>query len=611
MMNKQTGSVSLLNKLKVVDVSSEVSFYSLSLLLFLISVVYFYFFGKGLIFFQENNSLFIFSSDYLKQFTAKPGGLLIYAAGFLTQFYYVQLAASVIISLLIFTICLVINRIIRILNDRFSFSAFFVLLPACGLMLLQTRYDFRLYHILGFLLVLAWFLLYLLNDSRMMRILIISIFPLVYYIAGSFVLVFIGLFLVYNLLKQKGNLRFILSGYLIAISVATFFIFRDYLFYQPSFLLLRFPLLINDTSRLTKYLTVLSVFFILIPLFTMLKNERRLALISGVALFPLIIFMLLGSYDKEADSVMGFEKMIYMHNWDGVIRENEKLQSSNIVVQYYYNLALSEKGELCSRMFFGKQSSGSTALTLSRDDEYSSRSMYFYYAIGLSGEAHHLAYEQMVQHGYRPENIKMLIRTEMIRADYRVAERYINVLKKTLHYKHWAEKYEKMLNRTDLVLADPELGLRIRQLPRQDFFVVTDDFQNLDMLVKDNPYNRVALEYKIAKLLLEKDLMELGSEIRRLKDAGYSGIPRHIEEAIVSLVNVTKEFPDMGGLKISRDTDQRFLKYFSDIRPFRGDRKLAEKGIKKTDKNTFWYYLQFGLLRNNNLKKGPADNSIY
>jgi hypothetical protein len=317
------------------------------------------------------------------------------------------------------------------------------------------------------------------------------------------------------------------------------------------------------------------------------------------------------NYDPERARIMLFEKMAYKRDWDGVIRQQEKFQSSNIVEQYYYNLALSEKGQLCSRMFFGRQSHGSMALTLKRDDEQTFRAMYFYYAVGLTSEAHHLAFEQVVQHGYRPENIKMLIKTELINGNFKIAERYINVLKATMHYKKWAEKCKKMLFKPDLVNSDPEFGGKIKLLPKEDFFIVADDFRNLELLLKANPDNRIAFEYNIARLLLDKDLIAVGSEVKNLKGLGYAHIPRHMEEAVVSLVNITKEFPDLGGLLISNDTEQRFFRYFSDLKSFKGNRSLIEKGINKTDKNTFWYYLQFGLIKSDFFKSGPVDNSIY
>lgn len=619
-LKKRGGIFSLSEKFQPgAGISSDfLAIFSVSAL-FIFSAAYFYFYGTGLFFHQENNSLFIFSADYLHKFTVKPGGLLVYAGNFLTQFYYSRLWGALIISTLIIITCLVILKITRLLHAGRSFSWLLSLVLACILMLLQTRYDFRLYHILGFILILTFFLFSLMAGKTLTRILIIILFPVVYYLTGAFAIIFAGVYLTYNLLYQKGILRYLFTASLILIAAVTFIVFRDALFFQPDIRLLGYPMLFNDTLRLTVCISLVALYIMLIPVFTWLtrnfhiglKTESLVLVISPLTIFLFSLFIFISNYDSETTEVMQIEKMAYGRDWDSVIRSHEKLQSSNIVEQYYYNLALAERGELCSRMFFGRQSSGSMSLTLSRDDEYAARAMYFYYTIGLSGEAHHLAYEQMVQHGYRPENIKMLIKTELIKGNFIIAEMYINVLKKTLHYRKWAEKYEKMLFRPDLVNSDPELGAKVRLMPAKDFFIVTDDFRNVDMLLQTNPDNRIAFEYKIAKLLLEKDILELGSEIKKMKAMGYSHFPRHIEEAIVSLVNVTKEFPDLGGLSISRDTDHRFIEYFSDLKSLRGNRKLIEKSLKKTDKNTFWYYLQYGLVKSNLFRTNPVDNFIY
>ena len=81
-----------------------------------------------------------------------------------------------------------------------------------------------------------------------------------------------------------------------------------------------------------------------------------------------------------------------------------------------------------------------------------------------------------------------------------------------------------MLFKPDIVNSDPELGEKIRLLPKEDFYIVADDFRNLEMLLQVNPDNRIAFEYKIARLLLEKDLMAVGSEVKRLKGMGYGKI---------------------------------------------------------------------------------------
>ncbi len=587
--------------------------------LFALSFIYFAFSGTGIFYYQENNSLFIFSSDYLHQFTDKPGGLLNYAGNFLTQFYFSNLAGSLIISVMILLAFLAFLKITRLLNTPGPFSLILILLPVSLILLLQTRMDVQVYHLMGFLIVLASFILSSSLQKTVFQVISMLVVPLLYYLAGSFTIIYLGLYILYNLLYRKGYLRYLLPALAIFIAVITFIVYKNYIFFQPVDRLLAYPLLISEIPGSISCMVLFSVVIILLPLFsklseTVVRNGRLLKWLPVIALItilPLTVIILYRNFEPEIAHIVKFEKMVHAQDWDGVIRLQEKLRSASIVEQFYYNLALAERGQLCSRMFFGRQSYGSMSLTLTRDNEQSFRAMYFYYAIGLTAEAHHLAYELMVQHGYRPECLKMLVKTELINGNFKVAERYINVLKNTFHYKKWTEKYERMLFKPELVKSDPDLGEKFRLLPKKDFFIVTDDFGNLERLLASNPDNRIAFEYKIARLLLEKDLMEVGSNVKKLKDLGYVHIPRHIEEAVVSLVNVTREFPDLGGLLISSDTDQRFIKYFSDLKPFNGNRKLIEKDLRKADQNTFWYYLQFGRIQNGLIKSGPVDNSIY
>jgi hypothetical protein len=168
-----------------------------------------------------------------------------------------------------------------------------------------------------------------------------------------------------------------------------------------------------------------------------------------------------------------------------------------------------------------------------------------------------------------------------------------------------------MLYRPELISADRELGEKIRLLPGKDFFIATDDATNIDLLLADNPDNKRAFEYKMARFLLEKDLVEITAEAKKMKDRGYTHIPRHIEEAVVSLININKEYPDLNGLAISPDTDQRFIQYFSVFKTQSGNKQALEKVMKKTEKNTFWYYLQFINVHSKFLEKKQVDNSIY
>jgi hypothetical protein len=588
-------------------------------ILFIISLAYLFFFGKGIFFYQENNSLFIFSSDYIQKFTSKPGGLLVYAGNFLTQFYFNSFYGSIILSSLLFLFYVVLIKLDERLTANRSFSLLFLLLTSCLLLLLQTNYDLYVHQILGLFLTLLWFVISIGSIKPTIRFIFICLFPVFYYLVGAFVLIYIGLYIIYSVIYEKESQRYYFPAFLIGMALLTFLLFKYILFLQPLDYLLGYPLFFNTSSKLTRNLYLFSGLILICPLllnWTGLINikkkfERIIPSATILILFPVTLLLLYLKYDPRLANIMKLEKSVFKQDWDAVIKQQERSPSTDAIGQFYYNLALSEEGKLCDRMFFSNQDFGPMALTLPRDNQQAFRAVYYYYAIGLIGEAHHLAYELMVQHGYRPENIKLLIKTELINGNYKIAGRYINVLKKTLLYKNWAEKYEKMLFNPSLISSDPELGRKIRLLPAHDFFVISDDVKNLELFLKINPENKMAFEYKVARLLLEKDLLEAVSQIKKMKEIGYLKIPRHLEEALVAFIYFTKQNPELGDLSINPETEKRFNQYLTVYNYYGRNKTLLDKVMKNTEKNTFWYYLQFGVIKSDFQRSNQDKNIVY
>ena len=61
---------------------------------------------------------------------------------------------------------------------------------------------------------------------------------------------------------------------------------------------------------------------------------------------------------------------------------------------------------------------------------------------------------------------------------YRMARKYINILKKTIYYKDLAKRYGKMADNPDLISSDPELSGKLKILPKSSFFVQFNEPQN-------------------------------------------------------------------------------------------------------------------------------------
>ncbi len=587
-------------------------------LLFSISFIFLFFFGNGIFFYQVNRSLFVFSAEYLKEFFVKPGGLLSYSASFLTQAYISPFSGSLLTALLLVIISLVLKDIIDRISEKCSLKLLLVLLPSLMILYGYSYPDMNIRNPAGFLLALLWFKGMAFPGSWYIRRTFLFLLPLFYFFAGAFAIISAGTWFAFILIYRKGKERLndiILTLIIIAV---TYFLSAKVLYLQPSEILTGNPLIFNESLRTTHIIVATAILFILYPILISLTgsfktNKVRSKISASTILVVLALSVYFMSHYNGSDTskILQIERMFYGGEWDKIIARHEKSPSGNIVEQFYYNLALSQKGELCERMFAGDQSCGPMSLSLEGDKGQSFRTMHYYYTIGLVNEAHHLAFEQMVQHGYTPENVKMLIRTDLINGNYGVAERYIDVLDKTLLYKKWARKYRSMLSDKQLIPADPDLGEKIKLMPREDFFVHTDDSRNIDLFIKSNPGNKRAFEYKMARLLLEKDIMTAIDESAKLGKTGYKRIPRHIQEAALIYSNYSGKLPEMGGLTLEPETGRRFLDYLKYIETLKKNRSLPEKNAKKSEKNTFWYYLQFVTIQGDFIKKMPADRNIY
>jgi hypothetical protein len=257
-------------------------------------------------------------------------------------------------------------------------------------------------------------------------------------------------------------------------------------------------------------------------------------------------------------------------------------------------VALSETDQLCEKLFNGPQDFLAGSLVLPWGDEHLNRGGYFYYSIGLINEAHRWAYEEMVVYGYRPQNIEMLTKTSLIDGDYRMAKKYINILKMTIYYRKRALEYEKMADNPDLIPSHPELGAKLKILPENDFFIQFNEPQNnLPLILEGQPDNRKAIEYYLAGLLLTKKVELAVNNIKNMKDSGFTSIPKNLEEAVLIYYNSTKVLPDLGGLKVSAETQLRFDHYFASYIEARKNPSTMKEKMQSEFGNTFWYYFHF------------------
>ncbi len=583
------------------NIANFINKYLLFLLFFLSVFGYFFWFENYILFFQENQSLFLFSDQYFHNFLIKPGGIIEFLGKFITQFYKNELIGSILLATFFTTLLCSFTRLFRSSNLSSSLNQLLSLIPTCLLLLMQTHYYHFMDVNLGFLSVILIFLLSVYLSKRNVDFIVLILLPLFYYLTGAFAWIFAGTYIVYSILQFFGDKKFkyLYSILLFPISALIVFISEKLIFLQPYNLLISFPLPTINDSKYLILLYTFSGYIVLLPLIWKLKFTNKTVKPVFIQIASVFVMLFAGyalyvNYNIQTSRVLKNEKYVFEQKWNEVIRFNEKNSSENLIGQYFYNVALSETDQLCDKLFYGRQDFKTGSLILPWGNDHMSIGSYFYYAIGLINEAQRWAYEDMVVNGQRPENLKMLVKTNLVDGNYRIARKYIDILKKTTYYKDWAISYEKMVEDTTLIINNPELKEKRQSMPQGDFFIhVTSAQNNIPLLIESNPSNKKAFEYLIAWQMLSKNVEEVVNQIKTLKALGYTRIPRHMEEAAMIYYNGKGIIPDLGGLTISEETLSRFNQYVTAFKSNRQNMALAKERLGAQFGNTFMFYYHF------------------
>jgi hypothetical protein len=329
------------------------------------------------------------------------------------------------------------------------------------------------------------------------------------------------------------------------------------------------------------------------PFWIRLKDPLKIAVISFISLLLAGVPAYL-RFDKVNKEYFHAEKLFFQGKFSEVTSYISKHPTTNRLTIFLNNIALCETGKLNDQLFHFPQSPDGKSLFLKWEmrEEVLRLGGYFYYTTGMINEAQRWAFENMVMKGITPEDLRMLIKTELISGNYKVASKYISILRKTLFYSSMAKKYERLLFNDEAVRSDPQLGAREKEKNEHDFFSITDNpYVNLEMVLSLDSLNRKVFEYKMAYLMLAENYSGIASGIAKLESLGFTKIPVHLEEAaMVYKLSNSGSLPDMGNLKIDPQTEARFNQFLQTVQLYGNNLKTAQPFLKQKFGDTFWYY---------------------
>lgn len=579
----------------------KLNLWAAGIVLLLVSVLFLRFFYGHMFFYQEKSAIFFLSSDFLKEHLNYPGRMLEYLGKLLSAFYHSETLGALLMSAIILgSVCLVRATVFHLTRRNGLLISFLV---GAGMLLLQSNYQFAAFNNVGILLQLVAIYISIRFDNGIASWLPGALFPFWYFLTGGFAWLFLAAFLVFQITFRPAK-WIIRISIISATALLSCFVSAELLFYQTQATLLTYPFTIQHTGMQFRGSGAMMVLIMAIPLWAkaglLIPENKKLSRWATALPFLIILAtaaVLYHKCDPRDREYFHVEKLFYQQKYEEINQYLTKHPSSNILTLYLNNLALAETGQLTERMFDYPQAPDGSTLILKWEitSEVLKRGGYFYYTTGMVNEALRWAYEYMVMRGHTPEGLKMLIKTELINSNHQVAEKYVNLLEQTIFYRREARKYRQMLYNDEAVASDPELGAKRKIRPGSDFFMLTEaPAANLKLLVSDEDPARVQVEYYLALLLLQKDAESIAMNLPLLVKAGYTRIPRHIDEAVAIYKQLHQaDVPELTYIRGNQDTGQRLLQFQQGLEQNRSNREQAESTLYVHFRNTFWYYLFF------------------
>ncbi|MFB0555641.1 MAG: DUF6057 family protein [Phycisphaerae bacterium] len=618
---------------------SQVSLY---LIFFLLCYLYIWLFVKPHMIYHGFGTIILdiplFSTGwrFLKNSLGIPGGLVFYAYGFLSQWYYCSWLGALLIVMVALCLC-ELSRLHYVYAGHHN-STVLHYFPAIMILTIYNNYDHPLPACLTlFIGLLFSFVLERVHLRRgTIRMVVFCLMAAIgYCLAGAGgVLIFSLMKILYLIFHHRDWLSAALT---LPAAAAIIWVLAEYVFYispKQAFLVLT-PFcrdLTANMKMLSKVLVVMLYAFVpvtvlLICLWRMLLSRnrdtsaehtrkkksrktravvrRRGAILAYFKKFVLpavpVILMIVGlyfSYDKVHRQIVLMNYLSRQGRWSEVLELGNRLPKNiyNIYCNHDINRALYHAGRLPYDMLCFPQNPH--ALLLTHEEEESSMTQLkmcdAFIELGNVDYAEKLASEFLVIEGESGIILEKLAWINIIKGQEATARIYLNALKKDLIYRDRAESMLSGLEsgfEQDIASYIKRVNSYIRTNGGARLYEESIE-EMLTGLLRQNPDNRMAFEYLMACYLLAGQLDNIAANIGRLDQLGYQDVPTLYEEAMLIYFGLRGRELDLNKLNIKRETIERYRRFLQLYNSMQAHNRqvVLQHLIREFGTSYFFYY---------------------
>lgn len=575
-------------------------------------------FEREYLFRLQELSLWLPTEVYFDERMMVPGGLLTYIANFLTQFFYYPILGSLIyVGLLL----LVQYLTIKVFNIPKRWALLTILPSAlilscsmeAGYWIFQIKTQGYFYSMLvGFLFTLSALRIFQIAKSWW-RYLIVTIIAIAGYPFFGFYALLTLLSIIAFSLCSKRERNFGIVALCIAIGIATP-IFYYGIYEQTRFSRIftagmpAFEFTMRDLRTWIPYI-LLYLFPVIIPFVRFNQTssyeqaKRKFILTQAIGTVAIIfIVQLFWFRDPNFRAEIKMNHAMERLEWRKVLDIAKKQeQTPTRLMVLNRNLALLKLGTAGNEMFHYLDGGEAPASPFEiRLMQVGGKMLYFHYA--RMNFCYRWCLEDAVEYGWKIDYIKYMVKTSIVSGEYALAQKYIDTMKKTLFYKDWARKYEKMIQNPELIAKDRELA---SILPLYQF---EDQLDGDNTLVEIYLLNYFAHTYNelntpmfdeaaLMCALTLKDIQTFWNCFFRYANSHKTErMPTHYQEAALLYGNLEKNV-DISKMPFDKSIKMRFQDFM------RFAQKHAVANVERDPEakklfydrfgDTFWYFYFF------------------
>jgi len=564
---------------------------------------------------QRQPAVFLTGWDFLGRHLDRPGGLAAYAAALLAQFHWLGWPGAAVLALLALTAAALMRTLLRRLGASWTWPA---LVPVPLLAILADHYDHPLTTPVGLVAALGWANVFAWTSPRQAwgrAALFAALAAALYYAAAGAMLLFAALAAVAELVagrdRRLAARALLAAAYLawaaavpLAASAWVFVITRTEAY--TAGLALAAP---QDTAALAGAIGLYAW-----PIVAAIAaawhgrraaDERRrwLTRIAGVAAAGAVLaagtILALASLDPLERSLLRVDWCAQEGRWTELLAEPAAQRVVNPHVQQCVTRALFHTGRLLDDLFSLPLTGEETPLPRGLVDFYTfagyRRTCDEMLELGRVSEAEHAAYEDLELLGEQPRNLKHLVRINALKDRPEAAKVFLEMLRKTLWGRAWAEKCLTDLRDDPSLGGDPDVQRARSLMFTTDLADNPSSSAALLELLRTNPRNRMAAEFLMAHYLLARRSDLVAANLARLRQCGMTELPRHVQEAVVQFAWHHRDQPiPLFGFALSREVCNGYPRFVERLAPHAKDPAGAWNALKDRYGRTYWFYATFG-----------------